>query len=88
MKEDNIFKLAQQIAELKGIVQEGFNGIHARQDSANGRTAKLEGRVTVCEGKLNTGDGIARGVRFSWGFITTLLLIIAGFAGVWAYLIK
>lgn len=55
--------LLEKISNLTEKVDTGFTGVHRRQDIANGRTAKIEGKVEVLEktdieisGKLNILD--------------------------------
>lgn len=56
--DDKDFLLGQQIAKLQGIVEEGFKGVHARQDVTNGRIGKAEIRLQELEEKerFNAGE--------------------------------
>ena len=83
-----IITVAQQVAKLQGSVDEGFKGVHLRQDIANGRTAKLETRIMAIEVQHKSEEGVIKGVKISWSFIVTVLTILIGFAGVIAYLVK
>ena len=63
------------IGNLEGAMKEGFNGVHHRQDIANGRTAKSETRIEslerireqeVGENRIKSGMS-AR----AWGLLTS-----------------
>lgn len=56
------FQIAQQIAKLEGIVTEGFRAIHQRQDTANGRTGKIEERVGKIEKEQTYNAGKQKSV--------------------------
>lgn len=86
--------LGQQIAELRGIVIEGFKGVHHRQDIANGRTGKLEVRVGKLEKDVATSRGIRQGTWRFWlvlgsviGLIIEALTIVA-LTGCWGLICR
>jgi hypothetical protein len=79
---DNDLHLAQQIAKLQGTVDEGFRGIHARQDITNGRVGKCENRLTYLEqtgyrqdGERHAQEAVAKKFKQWWGVIATIISI-------------
>lgn len=40
-------QLFRELSDIKASLKYGFEGVHARQDIANGRTTKLEGKVNL-----------------------------------------
>lgn len=42
-------EILEKIGNLQGTMDEGFKGVHRRQDVANGRMAKVEDRVDRLE---------------------------------------
>ena len=77
----NEMELAQQIGELRGIVVEGFKGVHQRQDTTNGRIGKLEIRVEDLESNDSERKGMVKGIKTSWTFViqvATILLMTLG----------
>lgn len=90
--ETNEFKIAQQIAKLQGTVEEGFKGIHARQDITNGRVGRCEIRI----GDLEKGDsysaGTTKGITITWGkiaaFVGVSSAIVGTIVGVIDFLLK
>ena len=83
------FALGQQIAELRGVVVEGFKGVHQRQDIANGRTGKVEQRVDKLESDNATSKGRSQGRWRLWLVLSTVaglviaLLTIVALSGCW-----
>lgn len=73
---DRDFELGQQIAELRGIVIEGFKGVHARQDITNGRVGKLESRMTDVENNQANSAGHDKGATASWQTVMTVASLI------------
>ena len=49
-------ELKKDIQYIKEEVSLGFKGTHKRQDISNGRTGKLEGKVSKMEGELESID--------------------------------
>lgn len=88
------FDLGQQIAELRGIVVKGFEGVHARQDITNGRIGKLETRVDTLETDNATSRGRSQGRWRLWLVLSTLagliiaLLTVVAFTGCWGIICK
>ena len=60
MTQDEIGTIMRAIGNLEGKVDIGFNGIHNRQDIANGRTAKNESRIMALEKTNNEKIGESR----------------------------
>ena len=73
---DRDFELGQQIAELRGIVVQGFEGVHKRQDTTNGRIGKAEDRLLKLEQARDNAEGQARGAKASWQVIVTIASLI------------
>ena len=44
LNQDQLFR---ELTDIKTRLDDGFKGIHTRQDIANGRTSKLENKVTI-----------------------------------------
>lgn len=40
-------QLFRELSDIKSSLKYGFEGVHARQDVANGRTTKLENKVNI-----------------------------------------
>lgn len=80
--------LQKQIAFLQGTVEEGFRGVHARQDLANGRTAKIEARVSAIEEMHHEDDGVKKGIKMSWGFLVTIVTLVGIIIASIHYLVK
>ena len=70
------FELGQQIAELRGLVVQGFEGVHKRQDTTNGRIGKAEDRLLKLEQAKDNAEGQARGKKASWQLIVTIASLI------------
>lgn len=77
---DRDFELGQQIAELRGIVVQGFEGIHKRQDTTNGRIGKAEDRLIKLEQAKDSAEGRMRGAKASWQVIVTIATLIIAIA--------
>lgn len=77
-QDDHTFDLAQQIAELRGVVVKGFEGIHQRQDITNGRIGKLESRVDMLETENATSKGRRQGTWRFWLVLSVVLGLIIG----------
>lgn len=43
----NSEQLFRELTDIKVRLEAGFLGVHTRQDVANGRTSKLEGKVNI-----------------------------------------
>lgn len=86
--------LAQQIAELRGVVVEGFTGVHRRQDITNGRIAKVEGRVDALEIAEADSIGRRKGVWKFWLVLSAVLGLVIGactivaLSGCWGLICK
>lgn len=93
-QDQQTFDLGQQIAELRGIVIKGFEGVHNRQDIANGRTGKLELRMAEVEKELATSKGRRQGGWRLWLVFSTIaglvigLLTIVALSGCWGLFCK
>ena len=55
---ENQGQIMEKLGNLEGITKEGFRGVHSRQDMANGRIEKLEGRVGTLEKEDVRSHGI------------------------------
>ena len=86
VQEDRNLELTRQISKLEGIVIEGFKGVHSRQDIANGRTAKLEGRVAFLETTKAKDEGRRSGISISWGVFIALAGIVIGVLTILAHI--
>ena len=84
MKEPTNGELALMIGNLAITVENGFKGIHSRQDKTNGnvrgntewRLAKKEAVDCLIEDKRNITTGIVKTV---WGIVITAFLAFIGF---------
>ena len=76
--------LGQQIAELRGIVVKGFEGVHSRQDVTNGRIGKLEVRVDALENVNATSRGRRQGAWTFWLVLSTVLGLVLAALGIMA----
>lgn len=94
MEDQHKTEIIMAIGNLKGKVDEGFIGIHRRQDITNGRLAKTEERVGMLE-KTDAGMGERlKGVEKNtnkingraWEIIRYVLFFIIG--GVLAFIFK
>lgn len=75
------FDLGQQIAKLQGTVEEGFKGVHQRQDTTNGRIGKAEIRLNELEKLQATSDGEKKGAQMTWGRIFAIIASTAAIVG-------
>jgi hypothetical protein len=69
--------IMRAIGRLEGELQEGFSGIHTRQDITNGRIAKTEDRVSSLETSRAETVGWDKRSAISrniiWGLIGSLI---------------
>ena len=78
MSDDKDFTLGQQIAEIKGVLETGFNGINKRLDILNGKVAEHEKRFGELDKKSSFNDGREKGLSLGWGALIGIAgLIVA-----------
>jgi hypothetical protein len=72
--------LADQVTALATTVEKGFQGVHNRQDIANGRTATNEKELALLkayfEKELATRDAKSKYNRIIWYILTTAISVI------------
>ena len=68
----------RDIDDLGRIMDQGFKGVHDRQDKTNGRIEKAEGAITVLE-KQNIERVLGRKYeKLIWYILTFSLSVIVG----------
>lgn len=72
------FELGQQIAELRGIVVEGFKGVNNHLATLNGRVGKHDELFAKILGKEQYQEGAKEGFVMSWKVIFALATITLG----------
>lgn len=84
--------LLEKIDNLTTKVDEGFKGVHARQDLANGKLTKHEGLITKLEkadikmgAELKAGAVQRKSGRGTWIAFTTLISIVLLLLGRYVY---
>ncbi len=80
MNED--FNLGQQIAELRGVISEGFRGIHGRLDTLNHKTAEHEKKFMQSDLEKAKEQGVQKGIQISWGRFLAVVGLVAAVLGV------
>lgn len=88
MKEKQEIFIAQQVAELRGIVVKGFEGVHQRQDTTNGRLGKVEDRVLELEEDNSFERGKSKGISAAWGATLAIAGIVIGLLTAYVTYIK
>lgn len=78
MNKDIDFDLGQQIAELRGLTQEGFRGVNARLDTLNSKVAKHEKRLNDMDVADATLLGRGKGVSRTLTILVTILAFLIG----------
>lgn len=70
----------RDIDDLRTMIQEGFKGVHDRQDTTNGRIGKAEINITELE-KVNIRRGVERKYeKLVWYLFTVAIGTIVGLA--------
>ena len=78
MSDERDFTLGQQIAEIKGVLETGFNGINRRLDILNGKVAEHEKRFGIIDNKNSYNAGREKGLSLGWGAVIGIAgLIVA-----------
>lgn len=76
------------LGNLEGEVREGFKGVHARQDVANGRTAKNESRIMSLELSRAEGTGASKTTNIYRTIIWSLVASAICGVGLWLFKIQ
>lgn len=73
MTDEQYGQVMQSIGELKGRVDTGFLAITQRQDIANGRVSKNEGKIDLIEQQQAKADGRLTAYSLIFGVFITIV---------------